>query len=230
MRTLRTELHRLNWVKKSGIPSPLLNDNQSHKRLQWCRNHENYDWSNVVFTDESSVWLYPNCVKIWTKDDTIPLYQRPKHSPKFHMWGGISSLGTTPLCIFTENLTSERYISILETHLIPTVQVLYGNDWVLQQDNDPKHTAHRTKQWFTTENVTVLDWPSYSPDLNPIENVWGLIKDEINQKCLLNVDDMKREVVSYWDSMSHDFIQSFTDSMPRRIQECIQMEGGLTKY
>ena len=207
-----------------------MKDVQKERRLNWCRAHENYNWDNVFFSDESSVWLFPNSVKIWTKDTVKPIYQRPKHSPKFHMWGAISTRGATPLCIFTGNLTKERYVDILNGHLLPTAQTLYENNWIFQHDNDPKHTARYTKQWLSDENVQVLDWPSYSPDLNPIENVWGVMKDRINQKGLRNIEDMKREVVEYWDTLSHDFLQTLIGSVPRRIQSCIAEQGSLTKY
>ena len=69
------------------------------------------------------------------------------------------------------------YTDILESHLLPNMNIFYGNDWILQQDNDPKHTARHSKGWFQDTNVTVLQWPSYSPDLNPIESVWGMMME-----------------------------------------------------
>ena len=74
--------------------------------------------------------------------------------------------------------------------------------------------------------MTILE----RPDLDPTKIVWGCIKGEINQKYLRNIEDMMREVVSYWDSMSHKLIHNFIDSMTRRIQQYTEMEGGLTKF
>jgi len=141
--TVRKELQCIGWQKKKAIPSPLLKPEQCQRRLNWCLDHVNYDWDNVIFTDNSSVWLYPNNISMWTKDNERPLYQRPKHSPKFHVWGGVSLRGAMPLCVFDSNMTAEVYTDILEGFLLPTAHTLFEDGFVLQQDNDPKHTFIR---------------------------------------------------------------------------------------
>ena len=92
-------------------------------------------------------------------------------------------------------MTSERYTNILEGHLLPTALSFYKADLILQQDNGLEHKARHSQRWFV-DNVTVLDWPSYSPNLF-IENIWEIIKESINQKCLTNIEGMKAEIVSY---------------------------------
>ena len=77
--------------------------------------------------------------------------------------------------------------------------------------------------------MTIWEWPSYSPDLDPIENVRKCIKDEINYKCLKNIEEMMREAVSYWTSTGLKLIHNLKDSVTRRIQHGIEIEGGLKK-
>ena len=117
-----------------------------------------------------------------------------------------------PLCISEDNLTKERYTKILDGHLFPTVQVLYPDGWMFQQDNVSKHTAGHTRQWLRDQTVTVLDWPSYSPDLNPIENLWGLLKHNLNQKGIRKNATLKAEATQYCYSLTLDLLQILTDS------------------
>ncbi len=84
------------------------------------------------------------------------------------------------------------YQEILEHFMLPSADKLYGDaDFIFQQDLAPAHTAKGTKSWFNDHGVTVLDWPANSPDLNPIENLWCIVKRKMRDTRPNNADELK---------------------------------------
>ncbi len=112
----------------------------------------------------------------------------------------------------------------LPCHLL--VLVHYA-DFFFQQDLAPAHTAKGTKSWFNDHGVTVLDWPANSPDLNPIENLWGIVKRKMRDTN--NADDLKAAIKTTCASITPEQCHRLIASMPRRIDAVIHAKGGSTK-
>ncbi len=95
--------------------------------------------------------------------------------------------GVGPLCFLKSTVNAAIYQEILEHFMLPSADQLFKDaDFIFQQDLAPAHTAKGTKTWFNDHGVTVLDWPANSPDLNPIENLWGIVKRKMRhqtQQC-----------------------------------------------
>ncbi len=86
--------------------------------------------------------------------------------------------------------------------MLPSADKLYGDaDFIFQQDLAHAHTAKGTKSWFNGHGVTVLDWPANSPDLNPIDNLWGIVKRKMRDTRPNNADDLKATIKATWASI-----------------------------
>ncbi len=158
-------------------------------RLTWAKEKKNWtvvQWSKVLFSDESKFCIsFGNQgPRVWRKGGEAHIPSCLKSSVKFPqyvmIWGAMSSAGVGPLCFLKTNITAPIYQEILEHLMLPSADQLFKDaDFIFQQDLAPAHTA---KIWLNDHGVGVLDWPANSPDLNPIENLWGIVKRKMRNK------------------------------------------------
>ncbi len=94
------------------------------------------------------------------------------------IWGAMSSAGVGPLCFLKTNITAHVYQYILEHFMLPSADQLFKDaDFIFHQNfSYIFHTAKSTNSWLNDHGVGMLDWPANSPNLNPLYNLWGIIK------------------------------------------------------
>ncbi len=147
------------------------------------------------------------------------------------IWAAMSSAGVGPLCFLKSTVNAAIYQEILEHFLLPSADKLYGDaDFIFQQDLAPAHTAKSTKSWLNDHGVGVLDWRANSPDLNPIENLWGIVKRKMRDTWPNNADELKATVKETWASIPPQQCHKLITSMPRQIEAVIKAKGAPTKH
>lgn len=107
---------------------------------------------------------------------------------------------------------------------------LYLDGSEFQQDNASCHVSKSSREFMALRNIHPIEWPPNSPDLNPIENVWGWMKQELSMMILKDYDDSTRKIESLWDQLTHEYLTSLIDSMDDRINQCIKSNGYQTEY
>lgn len=231
---------------KAHVPAvkPLLTVPQQQTRLQWALEQQraNRNWSEVIFSDESTFLvsgssagfvrrrrgerLLPECVTAVPNVST----------GRCMIWGAFCRDGYCPLVRIEERMNSERYTDMLNDSLLPFYYNISNivNISAFLQDNAPIHVSQHSINWFRENDIPLIPWPPYSPDCNPIENVWSQMKKRL---ALLHQQPTSSatlfQVVSQiWEDLMHNdiFRHKLCDSMNRRIAAVITSGGGYTKY
>ncbi len=114
--------------------------------------------------------------------------------------------------------------------LKPARTLKMGRGWVFQHDNDPKHTAKATKKWLKKKHIKVLEWPSQSPDLNPIENLWRELKVRVAKRQLRKLNDLERICKEDWDKIPPEMCANLVANYKKCLTSVIDNLGFATKY
>ena len=131
-------------------------------------------------------------------------------------------------------MLKEDYKEILRT----TLKDSWGHygfvrgKYIFQHDNDPKHTARPPQAYLKDSGIGVLPWPAQSPDLSPIERIWGHLKVQIGrrEKRPTSVHELWEVIMEEWEKMPQPFIDNLYESMPKRVRAVVSAKEGHIEY
>jgi hypothetical protein len=191
----------------------------------------------VVFTDETCMDVCGPQAHFVRRNSDEPI--RPQHTKQHRpflrrvmFWGGIVASGPLTLVPIQGMMNADIYISVLQNNVIPFLENQpLAFQHTLQQDNAPCHKARATINFINEQSIDLLPWPPYSPDLNPIENLWGIIKMKIREEGIGSTTELTTRTLQIWGSPEiKEVCATLVESMPRRLSLCIRARGGYTKY
>ena len=174
--------------------------------MQWLRAHASNrfrlaDWRRVIFSDESRFSLgvptswWAIFWRLHTKSRQIG------GGGSVMVWVWISHGVKTPLVVIQGNLTAVRYRhQVLMPHILPLVN---AHNLTFQHDNARPHVARVCRDFLNQNNGQVLDWPPYSPDLNPIEHLWDALDRRV-RNCVNvpnNVAQLQLALIQEWNNI-----------------------------
>ena len=241
IRTINDKLVEKGYKSYKAPQKFLLSDNQIRDRLEFASSHLHWKvirhWSRIEFSDESVFSFVNPSGRVLTRrradealePDTIQPYSA--FSKSILIWGAISyDDGVGPLAKLDSTMGAEEYLQIIRYRIGRYYPDLYNHKKIYQQDNATPHTSDLVKDWFEEKDIRIFNWPSASPDINIMEDVWNLIKFKVKGIVYKNVDELWKDLTKIWRSITLEEIRNLYESLPRRIEALYNSHGEHTKY
>jgi transposase len=204
----------------------------ANQYLHWTEDQ----WSRVFFSDETHFYLghhgrtYVRRPVGMSHDSKYMRQEKQLHG-KVSLWGCICAEGLGHAELYAGSLDSTRHRDILRHSLIKSFREFYPHGpWYFQQDNVRFHTTPETVTYLHEKGVTLIEWPPWSPDLNPIENLWNVLKARVYARFPQTMEEMEQFIREEWDSTDLNFISHICRSMPRRLQLLLDNNGHKISY
>jgi transposase len=238
-RTVRRTLNGAGLEAAKKVKRPHLSDKNVKARYEFAKQYKDWtvaDWERVIWSDETKINRFCSDGMSWCwKRDGEQLDERHVQGTVKHgggsiaIWGCMTAAGPGYMCRLDGHLNQDLYLRILEDELQQTIKHYQFDSAkvIFQQDNAPAHTSIAVRKWFAAQEYQVLDWPAQSPDLNPIETLWAIIKRRLNryERPPSGMNELWERVEEIWNQISPGTCKGLIRSMPSRIKKVLEAKG-----
>ena len=227
--TICRALFHTGFHSRSPRKVPLLKTKHVKDWLKFIETYEKKGmqfWEKVIRSDETKVELFGRntTTSVWRKSGTAFKKHNTIPTVKFRggsimIWGCFLFKGTGELQVIHGRMNGSMYREILEkNHQKSATSLGHVRNFVLQYDNDPKHTAKLTKEGFENNGISTLNWPSQSPDLNPIENLWNTLKVKVHKRNPQNIKQLEELCKEEWGKVKLDQCGKLVANYRKRLE------------
>ena len=191
-------------------------------------------WRKVLFTDETRISIRNDCQKMRVRRKTGErmniVTPTVKHPTSVMLWGSFAAGGPGRIRFLEKGESCNT--KVLNQQVRWSAQKLFpGGEFYLQDDGAPCHRSKAVKAFVSAQRWKTLDWPPQSPDLNPIENLWALLKKKIWTTNFSTAIELKARIISVWHhNLDPELLNKLAMSMPDRLRAVIKARGGSTEY
>jgi len=232
-------LRKLGFRYKKPRPVIRLTDAHKAARLEFATTWRAEEWRSTVFTDSSYFRACSRGDDRWMPNDVPNEWAASKSTTQVHVYGAIrhggrsqlrfvtGTTGQEPFVAGSRGVGAVEYMDVVEECFIPFMRP--GER--LQQDGAKAHTAKKTTKYLKKAWPKYLSpWPACSPDLNPIEHVWAMMKKAMRGRVFSTVAELREAVEEAWDDVSQDHIDSCIASLRRRLALVREARGDRIGY
>lgn len=231
--SVRRVRHDLNFHYKPPKIRQKLTTKQMRKRYIFSQSvlqREDFDITKIVFSDESRICLGPDSRFIWYQPGEIAdsvFIEHSKAEVGVMVWAAIGLNYKSELIICRKNIDAKEYRNVIKkSNMVQIMNEKNGNgNWCFMQDGAPAHTAKETQTFLVKRMNILANWPANSPDLNPIEHLWAILKYRIRKDNPATVADLINAIKTEWDEITIELINSLVLSFKKRLLLCCQQHG-----
>lgn len=209
-----------------------LTEEEQDARVNFCEamlEENGEEIYNTIFCDEMGINLSDAYRKeVWHPPSKKVKVDKVRNDVHLNCWGGISAAGATPLHIYKGPLNKDRYIEILEEYK-ENMDQLYPYGYNFVHDNLKVHTS--AEDWMVDEGFQILHFPTWSPDLTPIENFWRALKIEVAKENPKTEAQLRRVLLQKWKELTEpETLRPYFDTLFGRYEQCIDSNGVRLNY